>query len=104
MSNPHPVKHNSVEPVHHHKEEVGLEICRLEIGDFIPDKNDRDQHHEQNDAKWNHNLLSFFHDRIFVDQSTFIGFFYIFLWVKINTVHSIISYQTLYHQNKQKTV
>lgn len=37
---PQPVKHNAVEPVHNHKKEIGLEICRFEIGNVVPHGND----------------------------------------------------------------
>lgn len=33
---PQPVKHNAVEPVHDHKKEIGLEICRFETGNVVP--------------------------------------------------------------------
>ena len=103
-ADPEPVDHDPVKPVHDHEKECGLPQGRLKVRSAVPEREDRGQRGEHDEAERDHEAFALPRDGLFFRQSPPEGLLLIFLRIKIQAAQPVVPRRSLDQQEKQQAI
>lgn len=71
---------------------------------FITTRKNQNQNDKHADTERDHEAFALFHRVILIGNAASLRFFEIFLWIKIQTVASVVPYRAFYQSDKQQTI